>query len=63
MRKASTGLGFGALLPAALAIAIATSVPTVASADDTIKVGVLLIDSGPLAGLKETQTKAANLAI
>lgn len=63
MRKASTGFGFGALLPAALAIAIATSVPTVASADDTIKVGVLLIDSGPLAGLKETQTKAANLAI
>jgi branched-chain amino acid transport system substrate-binding protein len=32
-------------------------------AADTIKIGVLLIDSGPLAGLKETQTKAVNLAI
>src|SRR6202158_441758 len=63
MRKASTGSGFGALLSAALAIAIAATAPTVASADDTIKVGVLLIDSGPLAGLKETQTKAVNLAI
>jgi branched-chain amino acid transport system substrate-binding protein len=35
----------------------------VAYAADTIKIGVLLIDSGPLAGLKETQTKAVNLAI
>jgi branched-chain amino acid transport system substrate-binding protein len=34
-----------------------------AYAEDTIKIGVLLIDSGPLAGLKETQTKAVNLAI
>ena len=34
-----------------------------ANAADTIKIGVLLIDSGPLAGLKETQQKAANLAI
>ena len=34
-----------------------------AYAADTIKIGVLLIDSGPLAGLKETQTKAVNLAI
>ena len=34
-----------------------------AFADDTIKIGVLLIDTGPLAGLKETQTKAVNLAI
>src|SRR5271156_2253944 len=32
-------------------------------AADTIKIGVPLIDSGPLAGLKETQTKAVNLAI
>src|SRR5229473_2451555 len=63
MRKAFTSWGFGALLSAALAIAMATTAPTTASADDTIKIGVLLIDSGPLAGLKETQTKAANLAI
>src|SRR6202161_2583970 len=34
-----------------------------AYAADTIKIGVLLIDSGPLAGLKETQQKAVNLAI
>ncbi|HEY1453355.1 MAG TPA: ABC transporter substrate-binding protein [Roseiarcus sp.] len=34
-----------------------------AFADDTIKIGALLIDSGPLAGLKESQTKAINLAI
>ena len=63
MRKAFTGLGFGALFSAALAIAITTAAPTVSYADDTIKIGVLLIDSGPLASLKETQVKAANLAI
>ncbi len=63
MRKASTSSGFGALLSAAFAVAFATTAPTVASADDTIKIGVLLIDSGPLAGLKESQTKAVNLAI
>jgi branched-chain amino acid transport system substrate-binding protein len=34
-----------------------------AYAEDTIKIGALLIDSGPLAGLKESQTKAINLAI
>ena len=34
-----------------------------ALAEDTIKIGALLIDSGPLAGLKESQTKAINLAI
>ena len=34
-----------------------------AAADDSVKVGVLLIDSGPLAGLKESQTNAVNLAI
>ena len=34
-----------------------------AFAEDTIKIGALLIDTGPLAGLKETQTKAINLAI
>jgi branched-chain amino acid transport system substrate-binding protein len=63
MRKASTGSGFVALFSAAVAVAIATTAPTAASAEDTIKIGVLLIDSGPLAGLKETQTKAVNLAI
>src|SRR5271163_846852 len=34
-----------------------------AFAEGTIKIGALLIDSGPLAGLKESQTKAINLAI
>jgi branched-chain amino acid transport system substrate-binding protein len=34
-----------------------------AHAEDTIKIGALLIDAGPLAGLKESQTKAINLAI
>jgi branched-chain amino acid transport system substrate-binding protein len=63
MRKAVTGSRFGALLSAAAAIAMATTAPIVASAEDTIKIGVLLIDSGPLAGLKDTQVKAVNLAI
>ena len=34
-----------------------------AHAADTIKIGALLIDSGPLAGLKASQVKAINLAI
>jgi branched-chain amino acid transport system substrate-binding protein len=63
MRKAFTRMGFGTLLSAGLAIAMATTAPTTAFANDTVKIGVLLIDSGPLAGLKETQTKAVNLAI
>jgi branched-chain amino acid transport system substrate-binding protein len=63
MRKAFTGSGFGALLSAAATLAMAITAPTVASAEDTIKIGVLLIDSGPLAGLKDTQVKAVNLAI
>src|SRR5258708_26871343 len=61
MRKASTS--FGALISAALAIAMATTAPTVAFADDTIKIGVLLIDRGPWAGRKDCQTTAVNLAI
>lgn len=61
MRRAFTGLSCGALLSAGLAIATTTT-PSFA-ADDTIKIGILLIDSGPLAGLKDTQMKAANLAI
>jgi len=64
MRKAFFSWGFGTLLSAALALAMMAMASTVASAaDDTVKIGVLLIDSGPLAGLKETQTKAVNLAI
>jgi branched-chain amino acid transport system substrate-binding protein len=63
MRKKITDLGIASLFSAALVIAIATAVPTATFADDTIKIGVLLIDSGPLAGLKDTQTKAVNLAI
>jgi len=62
MRKEFAGIRFGSLLAAAAAAAIATTAPAVA-ADDTIKIGVLLIDSGPLAGLKDSQTKAVNLAI
>jgi branched-chain amino acid transport system substrate-binding protein len=34
-----------------------------ASPDDAIRIGVLLIDAGPLAGLKDAQMKAAQLAI
>ena len=49
------------LAGAATAVALVTA--SFAFADDTIKIGVLLIDTGPLAGLKETQTKAVNLAI
>src|SRR3984885_15396482 len=49
------------LAGAATAGALVTA--SCAFADDTIKIGVLLIDTGPLAGLKETQTKAVNLAI
>jgi len=46
----------------ALALALAlTAAP--AWAEDTIKIGALLIDSGPLAGLKDSQTKAINLSI
>jgi branched-chain amino acid transport system substrate-binding protein len=64
MRKALTSSGFGTLLSAALALAMTATASTIASsADDTVKIGILLIDSGPLAGLKETQTKAVNLAI
>jgi branched-chain amino acid transport system substrate-binding protein len=63
MRKAFTGCGLGALLSAGLAFAIAVIVPTATFAQDTVKIGVLLIDSGPLAGLKETQVKAVNLAV
>lgn len=56
MRKTFAGVAFGALLAALTAAGGAY-------AADTIKIGALLIDSGPLAGLKESQTKAINLAI
>jgi branched-chain amino acid transport system substrate-binding protein len=62
MRRAFTGFGLGALLLMG-SITITTSIPTTALAQDTVKIGVLLIDSGPLAGLKETQVKAVNLAV
>jgi branched-chain amino acid transport system substrate-binding protein len=52
----------GRILAATAAVAVlAAAAPAVA--EDTIKIGALLIDSGPLAGLKESQTKAINLAI
>ncbi len=51
-------------LKIALATTMLTSSAWVAiAADDTIKVGVMLIDTGPLAGIKDSQQKAATLAI
>jgi branched-chain amino acid transport system substrate-binding protein len=58
MKKKIAGRLIGALLGAS-----ALGGGCAAYAADTIKIGVLLIDSGPLAGLKETQQKAVNLAI
>ncbi len=43
-------------LAGAAAGAMALIAASSAFADDTIKIGALLIDSGPLAGLKESQT-------
>ena len=63
MKNKFNAVGYGARLAAATAMAIAMTAATNASAEDTIKIGALLIDSGPLAGLKESQTKAINLAI
>jgi branched-chain amino acid transport system substrate-binding protein len=48
----SAAVGLAALVAASAAFA-----------EDTIKIGALLIDSGPLAGLKDSQIKAINLAI
>ena len=56
MLKRWVGLSLGALMATMAA-------GSNASAADTIKIGALLIDSGPLAGLKDTQAKAINLAI
>ncbi len=64
MRKTFTHIGLGTLRRAATAtLGVALAASTAAYADDTIKIGALLIDSGPLAGLKEGQTKAINIAI
>ncbi|MBR0752088.1 ABC transporter substrate-binding protein [Bradyrhizobium jicamae] len=63
MKKSSMGSTFGLLRMATIGAAMAFGVTTAALAEDTVKIGVLLIDSGPLAGLKDTQVKAANLAI
>ncbi|MBK5650896.1 MAG: ABC transporter substrate-binding protein, partial [Rhizobium sp.] len=57
------GSVFGILRAATIGAAIALAVGSAALAEDTVKIGVLLIDSGPLAGLKDTQVKAVNLAI
>ena len=63
MRITSTGLSRLVPQSAVAALAIAAGLSTAVRAEDTIKIGVLLIDAGPLAGLKDTQVKAVNLAI
>jgi branched-chain amino acid transport system substrate-binding protein len=63
MKNKFNAVGYGARLAAAAAMAIVMTAATDVSAEDTIKIGALLIDSGPLAGLKESQTKAIALAI
>jgi branched-chain amino acid transport system substrate-binding protein len=63
MKKSSIGPAFSALRTLTIGAAVALAVTTAALAEDTVKIGVLLIDSGPLAGLKDTQVKAVNLAI
>jgi len=63
MKKSSIGPAFGALRAVTIGAAMAVAVTTAALAEETVKIGVLLIDSGPLAGLKDTQVKAVNLAI
>ncbi|HEX9214106.1 MAG TPA: ABC transporter substrate-binding protein [Bradyrhizobium sp.] len=63
MKKSSIGPAFSALRTVTIGAAMALAVTTAALAEDTVKIGVLLIDSGPLAGLKDTQVKAVNLAI
>ena len=63
MKKTSIDQVFSTLRSATIGVAMATTITTAALAEDTVKIGVLLIDSGPLAGLKDTQVKAVNLAI
>jgi branched-chain amino acid transport system substrate-binding protein len=63
MKEASIARAFSALRTVTIGAATALAITTAALAEDTVKIGVLLIDSGPLAGLKDTQVKAVNLAI
>src|ERR1700740_1829685 len=63
MKEASIARAFSALRTVTIGAAMALAITTAALAEDTVKIGVLLIDSGPLAGLKDTQVKAVNLAI
>jgi len=63
MKKSSMCPAFGMLRATTIGAAMALGITTAALAEDTVKIGVLLIDSGPLAGLKDTQVKAVNLAI
>ncbi|QOZ28036.1 ABC transporter substrate-binding protein [Bradyrhizobium sp. CCBAU 51753] len=63
MKRSPMGSALGVLRAAAIGAAIVLGATTAAWAEDTVKIGVLLIDSGPLAGLKDTQVKAVNLAI
>ena len=63
MKEASIARAFSALRTVTIGAATALAITTAALAKDTVKIGVLLIDSGPLAGLKDTQVKAVNLAI
>jgi branched-chain amino acid transport system substrate-binding protein len=63
MKKTWINRVSGALRLATISAAMATAIATTALAEETVKIGVLLIDSGPLAGLKDTQVKAVNLAV
>ena len=63
MKKISIEQIFCALRMATIGAAMATTIATTAVAEETVRIGVLLIDSGPLAGLKDTQVKAVNLAV
>jgi branched-chain amino acid transport system substrate-binding protein len=63
MKMPSTGPDFGVLRAMTIGAAMALAATSAAVAEDTVKIGVLLIDSGPLAGLKDTQVKAVNLAV
>ena len=49
MKNKFNAVGYGARLAAATTMAIAMTAATDASAEDTIKIGALLIDSGPSA--------------
>lgn len=63
MKTSSIGPALSALRAVTIGAAMSIAVTTAVLAEDIVKIGVLLIDSGPLAGLKDTQVKAVNLAI